>query len=196
MPPLDILQTKRGRLSLDDITVQPSASHLARRVLAAFLLTFILSRITVLLIMTRTLPDFYFYLGGTHVHHLNYGIFLLCLSGAATLMLRLSGRQRNWAALVYGVGLGLTFDEFGMWLHLGGGYWQRASYDAIVVVGSALALISVAPAVSRFRSVHWTVSAAIVLAVAVMLILGNWAANVAGKKLGPRLQGIEERGPQ
>lgn len=181
---------------MHDINVQPSAPHLARRVLAAFLLTFVLSRITVLLIMTRTLPDFYFYVGSTHVHHLNYGIFLLCISGAATLMLRLSARQRNWAALAYGVGLGLTFDEFGMWLHLGGGYWQRASYDAIVVVAAALALISVAPAVSRFRSVHWTVSAAIIIAIAAMLILGNWAANVAGRKMGPRLQHIEEQAPQ
>ena len=30
--------------------------------------------------------------------------------------------------------MGLTFDEFGMWLHLGGGYWQRASYDAVIVI--------------------------------------------------------------
>ena len=34
----------------------------------------------------------------------------------------------------YGVAMGLTFDEFGMWLHRGGGYWQRASFDAIIVL--------------------------------------------------------------
>jgi hypothetical protein len=28
--------------------------------------------------------------------------------------------------------MALTFDEFGMWLHLGGSYWQRASFDAVV----------------------------------------------------------------
>jgi len=38
------------------------------------------------------------------------------------------------AALVYGVGLALTFDEFGMWVHLGGPYWQRASFDAVVLI--------------------------------------------------------------
>ena len=28
--------------------------------------------------------------------------------------------------------MALTFDEFGMWLHLGGSYWQRASFDAVI----------------------------------------------------------------
>ena len=36
---------------------------------------------------------------------------------------------------MYGVGLALTFDEFGLWFHLGGSYWQRASFDAVVVIG-------------------------------------------------------------
>jgi hypothetical protein len=30
--------------------------------------------------------------------------------------------------------MALTFDEFGMWLHLGGSYWQRASFDAVIVL--------------------------------------------------------------
>ena len=32
--------------------------------------------VLVLLILTRALPDLYLYVGQTHVHHLNYGIFL------------------------------------------------------------------------------------------------------------------------
>jgi hypothetical protein len=32
------------------------------------------------------------------------------------------------------VGLGLTFDEFGMWLRLQDDYWSRLSYDAIIVI--------------------------------------------------------------
>ncbi len=51
--------------------------RLMRRVLVAFILTFILARVLVLLIMARVLPDLYLYLGGTHVHHLNMGIFAL-----------------------------------------------------------------------------------------------------------------------
>ena len=55
----------------------PTSTHLARQILTAFLLTFITARIIVFLIMARTIPDLYLYIGGTHVHHLNYGIFLL-----------------------------------------------------------------------------------------------------------------------
>jgi len=57
-------------------------TRLARLVLAAFLLTFVAARILVLLIMTRRMPDLFLHVGGTHVHHLNYGIFLLAGVGA------------------------------------------------------------------------------------------------------------------
>jgi hypothetical protein len=55
-----------------------AAGHdLGRIVLFSFLLTFILARVVVFLIMSHRLPDLYLHLGGTHIHHLNYGIFLL-----------------------------------------------------------------------------------------------------------------------
>ncbi|MBI5221852.1 MAG: hypothetical protein HY979_03535, partial [Candidatus Magasanikbacteria bacterium] len=38
------------------------------------------------------------------------------------------------ACAVYGIGLGLTFDEFGMWVRLADTYWVRQSYDAIIVI--------------------------------------------------------------
>src|SRR6266550_3583682 len=56
------------------------------------------------------------------------------------------------AAVIYGIGLGLTFDEFGMWLHLNGDYWQRASFDAIVVLAATLCLAGFAPPIRRWRS--------------------------------------------
>ncbi|MEI9960479.1 MAG: hypothetical protein WDM76_04895 [Limisphaerales bacterium] len=43
--------------------------HLARIVLCWFLIAFLASRIMVLLIMTRRVPDFYLHVGGNHVHH-------------------------------------------------------------------------------------------------------------------------------
>ena len=51
--------------------------HLARRVFLAFLLTFIAARVLVILIMTRRIPDMFLHAHGAHVHHLNYGIFIL-----------------------------------------------------------------------------------------------------------------------
>ena len=88
------------------------------------------SRIFVFLIMSDELPNFYFFLHGTHVHHLNYGIFLLATVCGYSVFRRPVGRKAEITALLYGVAMGLTFDEFGMWLHLGGSYWQRASVDS------------------------------------------------------------------
>src|SRR5262249_40493888 len=128
---------------------------LARLALAAFVLTFIIARILVIFIMDGQLPaQLFFHMQGTHVHHLNYGIFLLSVTGAYSLFSRPSGRRLSATAVLYGIGLGLTFDEFGMWLHLGGPYWQRASYDAVVTVGACLALIGYGSMITHWRPKH------------------------------------------
>jgi hypothetical protein len=110
--------------------------HMARLVLVAFLLTFMVMRIAVFLIMARKIPDLYIHVGGTHVHHLNFGIFLLSAVGGYLLFANPAGPRLQVAAILYGIGMGLTFDEFGMWIHLGGSYWQRASWDAITVIAA------------------------------------------------------------
>jgi hypothetical protein len=124
--------------------------RLAWLVLGVFLLTFLIARILVFLIMARRLPPWlFFHAHGTHVHHLNYGIFLL--AGVGAYLLFTPGPVAPAAAVVYGIGLGLTFDEFGMWLHLNGDYWQRASFDAVIVLAAALGLAGFAPPVRRWR---------------------------------------------
>ena len=142
-----------------------SRSHLARYILASFLFTFIAARLLVFLIVARRMPDVYLHLGGTHVHHLNYGIFLLSAVGAYVLLGKPGPRALQGSALMYGVGLALTFDEFGLWLHLGGSYWQRASFDAVVVITALLGLAVVAPAWRHFKPHHWATSAALAAAV-------------------------------
>src|SRR5207249_7502971 len=92
--------------------------------------------------------------GGAHVHHLNYGIVLLSAVGTWALLWAPGGARLKAALASFGVGLGLTFDEFGMWVHLGGSYWQRASFDAVVVVAGVLGLIAVGPALRRLRPRH------------------------------------------
>ena len=126
---------------------------------SVFLATFILARIVVLLIMTHRIPSLYLHHGGTHVHHLNYGIFLLSIVGAVAIFLRPEGRALTATALAYGIGVALTFDEFGMWLHLGGPYWQRASFDVMVLIAAVLGLYCAAPAWERIRPKHWVATA-------------------------------------
>ncbi|MBS0569584.1 MAG: hypothetical protein JSS28_03160, partial [Proteobacteria bacterium] len=62
------------------------SDELARYALFAFIVTFIGARALVFLIMSRRIPNLYLFLGSTHVHHLNYGIFLLAAVGAYLLL--------------------------------------------------------------------------------------------------------------
>jgi hypothetical protein len=84
--------------------------HLARLTFVAFLLAFIASRTLVILIVARKMPDLFLHLGGTHVHHLNYGIFLLSAVAGVLLFAPLNQRQRSFCAVTYGVSMALTFD--------------------------------------------------------------------------------------
>ena len=167
---------------------------LARRALIAFLFTFVTARVIVFLIMDGTLPDLFVHVGGTHVHHLNFGIFLLAGCGA-WLLFRPPGPDRmGAAAALYGVGLALTFDEFGMWVHLGGGYWQRASLDAVGVIAALLGLAAVAPPRHGWRTRHLVVgalAAVVTLAFFVMLL-----RSLKHHDVGDRLRRLEQQAPR
>jgi hypothetical protein len=169
----------------------PTAHELARRALLAFILTFIASRTVVLLIMARRIPNMYFFLLNTHVHHLNYGIFLLAAVGAYLLFAAPQGDAARRAALAYGIAMGLTFDEFGMWLHLGGSYWQRASIDATVVVAALLAFIAYATSIRTFEARHLRAFLALAVAVVLFGVVLYDASMHIGKVEGPRLHELE-----
>jgi hypothetical protein len=165
--------------------------ELARRALLAFLLTFILARTMVLLIMARRIPNLYLFLHDTHVHHLNYGILLLAAVGGYLLLAAPTGDAARRAAFAYGIAMALTFDEFGMWLHLGGSYWQRASVDAIVVVAALLAFIAYARSIEKFERRHLRAFA--LLAIALLLfgaVLYDASIHI-GNVAGPRLRELE-----
>jgi hypothetical protein len=168
---------------------------LARVILFSFLLTFIVARIVVFLIMSRRIPDLYLHLGGTHIHHLNYGIFLLAGVGAYLLLGRQDAQRQKRAALLYGVGLGLTFDEFGMWVRLGGSYWQRASLDAVGVLAAVLGLIAYAPTLRDFRPPHWWVTVGMGLAVSAFFVMLIESFHFAHRIIGPKLYQIEAHSP-
>jgi len=183
-------------LHMKTLSAPPNAAHLARIVLAVFLVTFILSRVLVYLIMARRVPDMFLHLGGTHVHHLNYGIFLLSIVGAILIFVRPTGRTLIATAIAYAIGLTLTFDEFGMWLHLGGSYWQRASYDAIVVIAAVLGLIAAAPSIKRFHPRHWVTAAILIVLLTLFGILLIKSLDHIEQEITPRLESLETQGPQ
>lgn len=168
--------------------------HLARRVLVSFLLTFMAARVLVFLIVLRKVPDLYLHVGGTHIHHLNYGIFLLAGVGAYLLFADPDEKRLRGTAIVYGVGLALTFDEFGLWVHLGGSYWQRASFDAVVVIAGLLGLVVVAPSLRHFRPRHWITASALAIMLVVFSITLVDSFKYADRLLR-RIQSIEEARP-
>ena len=171
-----------------------AARHRARLALLTFLLTFIAARLVTFLIMAHRIPDLYLHLGGTHVHHLNYGIVLLAAVGAY-LLFAPGKRGRTIASLGYGIGLALTFDEFGMWLHLGGGYWQRASFDAIIVLAALLGLVAFAPPLRTWRPRHVT-TAFVAVGAALLFYLMLAESFRFAARVQPRLERLEQQAPR
>jgi len=164
-----------------------TAHKLARFALFGFIVTFVLARVFVFLIMSKLMPNMYCFVQGTHVHHLNYGIFLLSAVGGYSVFRRPTGRAAEITALLYGVAMGLTFDEFGMWLHLGGSYWQRASVDAVIVVAALFGLVAFARTLKKFEARHFWLFLIVLVAVlgfgAVMFIAGNRLGDLMGQPL-------------
>lgn len=117
--------------------------------------------------------------------------FLLAAVGGYSVFRRPTGRAAEITALLYGAAMGLTFDEFGMWLHLGGSYWQRASVDAVIVVAALFGLVAFATSLRRFELRHFW--AFLVLAVALIgFVAVLFVARVKiGDVIGPKLRELE-----
>lgn len=105
-------------------------------ILFSFLLTFVASRLMVYLVLGHLMPNFFLTVRGVHIHHFTYGVIILAWAGLYFIIRRPNPEQPTfkWLTMIYGMGLGLTFDEFGMWVRLADNYWVRQSYDAVVIV--------------------------------------------------------------
>ena len=76
-------------------------------------------------------------IAGNHIHHQVFGILIIIGTGIFLVSQTPQGAALNAAAAVFGVGVGLTVDEFALWLHLKDVYWAtqgRQSVDAIFCV--------------------------------------------------------------
>jgi hypothetical protein len=82
--------------------------------------------------------------GGLHVHHHVFGIVIMILAGVVSFALSDVGFWYDLCALAFGIGMGLTIDEFALWLHLDDVYWSkegRTSIDATLVAAAGMGLI-------------------------------------------------------
>lgn len=82
--------------------------------------------------------------GGVHLHHLVFGIVTMMIAGTLGLAALGDGPLTEICAFFFGVGAGLTIDEFALWVYLDDVYWAeegRASIDATVIAAAGMMLI-------------------------------------------------------
>ncbi len=120
--------------------------RVAIRALAAFLVTFAILRAITAIIHFELFPHGPFRnlvtQSGLHIHHLFWGILLLMVTGFAAL----ATRAPVWhlrIAIVFGIALALTLDEFALWLRLADVYWSPEGVESLkagAVAAAALGL--------------------------------------------------------
>jgi hypothetical protein len=125
-------------ISLEVLPFVSGRRVLVAWMLGAFLVTFLVTRFVTRAIRSGRGPFRDISLGGVHVHHEVYGIFLLLSAGAAEFTYTPAGPWVHLLAVVFGVGAALTLDEFALWLHLDDVYWSREGRSSIQAVLIAL----------------------------------------------------------
>jgi hypothetical protein len=118
--------------------------RVALRALVAFLITFLILRVITAIIHFDVFPHGPFRnlvtRSGLHIHHLFWGILLLMLTDFAAL----ATRAPEWhlrIAIVFGIALALTLDEFALWLRLADVYWSRDGIESIKAAAVAAVLL-------------------------------------------------------
>jgi hypothetical protein len=119
--------------------------RVALRALSAFLVTFVILRIITAIIHFDLFPHGPFRnlitKSGLHIHHLFWGILLLMVTGFAALATR-DPRWHLRIAVVFGVALGLTLDEFALWLRLADVYWSPEGVESLKAGAAVAALLA------------------------------------------------------
>jgi hypothetical protein len=82
--------------------------------------------------------------GGVHIHHLVFGIVFMMAAGFVGFAIQPDEPWIELLAALFGIGMGLTLDEFALWLYLEDVYWAeegRSSVDAVIlaaIIGGGL----------------------------------------------------------
>ncbi len=113
----------------------------------AFLITFGGARL-----ISHYAPQFFIpIVPDLHIHHYSYGFLVLAASGYLALANN-TPRDTYLISLLHGFGLGLAFDEFGIWLRLTDDSAARFSYDGItILIGLFFLIISAEAGVSAWQ---------------------------------------------
>jgi hypothetical protein len=138
---------------LPDTFLNQPGSRAGFVLLGMFLLSFLFIRTSARLMRSPRVP---WWPGsvttdsGLHLHHLVWGIVLILMSGFLGFSLNPVSPWNEILAGVFGIGAGLTLDEFALWIYLKDVYWAeegRKSLDAVIVAAvlGGLVLLGLAP---------------------------------------------------
>jgi hypothetical protein len=179
--------TFRLRLDLPAQFLDDRAQRAGFVLLAAFLVSFLFIRTSARLMRSPKVP---WWPGsvetssGLHLHHLVWGIVLLLLCGFLGFATGQGTPRTEILAALFGIGAGLTLDEFALWIHLDDVYWSeegRSSVDAVVVaavLGALIVLGAVPFDLPHNTSSVETLTSAIIIAVLLAVL-----AIIKGKPL-------------
>ncbi len=144
----DGIRAIRGKKSviICEMPVQLRSTTPALSVAGAFVLTVIVARL-----FSYRFPRIHWEpIAGVHIHHYVYGIFILTAAGYLALVFK-GPRASWWITLLYGLGVGLTFDEFGMWLNPPLARGVRWNSDGLTIVIAAVIVGGLIPFLLRQR---------------------------------------------
>jgi hypothetical protein len=128
-----------------EVHIEATGKEIDLLILVAFTLSFAFIRASAHLIRAQVSwwPGNVETKSGTHIHHMVWGILLLMSMGYLGLAADLGSPWLELVAIGFGIGLGLTLDEFALWLNLQDVYWSeqgRQSIDAVIVAACLLGI--------------------------------------------------------
>lgn len=136
--------------AIDTVNVAVSGYTAASRsetvlfnLLAGFLGSFAVVRLSTWGIRKRRGPFRNIRLGGRHIHHFVPGILLGFASGTTALLTSDDALEER-LAITTGIGMGLTFDEAALLLDLRDVYWSRQGLLSVQLSLGATAILSIA----------------------------------------------------
>lgn len=114
--------------------------------LAAFTMTFVITRVVTRMIRAGRGPFRDVSSRGHHVHHMVPGVVLMCIGGFGGIATSSEGWGADLAAVGFGIGAGLVLDEFALIVYLQDVYWSeqgRKSVEVVVVTAALLLFLLV-----------------------------------------------------
>jgi hypothetical protein len=130
--------------------------------------------------------------GGLHIHHLVFGIIAMMIAGFLAFAVQPDEPWFEISAALFGIGVGLTLDEFALWLYLDDVYWSeegRSSVDAVVfaaIIGGAY-IVGFTPLDASGDSTAGIVASVLVTVgiVAIVALKGKISTAVIGMLIPP-----------